>query len=320
MKYYLSILLFLISGFLIGIYGQKYYSDNYDRINRNTITYLNSNEKSLKLDYYDPVENNDQNKPLVVYVHGGGFAGGKRDEPKIIDFCERIAKKGYAVASVSYTLMMKGKGFGCDQPASTKMNVFYETAREINQAIKFLIVKSDSLNIDSEMIILSGSSAGAEAIINAAYWKKTQEGVLNDNFKFAGVISMAGALPNIDWVNSSSAIPTQLFHGTCDNLVPYDEAPHHYCSGNEPGYLMLYGSYSIMKKLQKIGKPFYMVTGCGGGHEWNDRPWTSEFKDVIEFLYNDVYLGTERQIHIINKEKIDNENCINPHHFKFCNK
>ncbi|MCX2742296.1 alpha/beta hydrolase fold domain-containing protein [Mangrovivirga sp. M17] len=320
MKHYLSLLLFMIPGFLTGIQAQKYYTDNFNRIDRNTLTYLRNNEQILELDYYDPVENDDMNKPLVVYVHGGGFGGGMRNEPKIIDFCERIAKKGYAVASVSYTLMMKGKGFGCDQPASTKMNVFYETAKEINHAIKFLIEKGDSLNINSEMIILSGSSAGAEAIVNSAYWKKTQEGILDEDFKFAGVISMAGAIPNIDWVNDSTAIPTQLFHGTCDNLVPYDEAPHHYCGGNQPGYLMLYGSYSIMKKLQSLGKPFYMVTGCGGGHEWNDRPWTSEFDDVIEFLYQDVYLGKNRQIHIINMEKNNNNNCVNPRHFNFCNK
>ena len=55
----------------------------------------------LMLDLYLPPV--DGRPPLVVWIHGGGWRGGSRKNPKILD----ITEHGYALASISYRLTDK---------------------------------------------------------------------------------------------------------------------------------------------------------------------------------------------------------------------
>lgn len=238
-------------------------------------------------------------RPVLVYVHGGGFSGGRRDSPNHLAFCERFAEKGWATATISYHLTMKGQSFSCDQPVQNKIRTIFEAAKNIHQAVAFLIENQEEYAIDPDQIVIAGSSAGAEAAIHAVYWKKTMETVLPPDFRYAGVISMAGALLDQRWITAASAVPTALFHGACDNLVPYGNAPHHYCEANQTGFMMLYGSYSIAMRLRSLDKSYYLMTDCGGGHEWNEYPIREKYVYMIEdFLESEVLDGKFRQTHL----------------------
>jgi hypothetical protein len=128
---------------------------------------------------------------------------------------------------------------------------------------------------------------------------------------------MAGALLNLDWVNAESAIPGQFFHGTCDNLVPYGEAPHHYCGPSDPGYMTLYGAKAIADKQEALGRGFYLYTACTGRHEWAGKPMTHNVDEVTDFLYHDVLMGQKRQIHLV----VDGGQAVCPEEypdFEFC--
>ena len=105
---------------------EKYVGQIYADLVKSTHTYADT----LKLDFYTAKENkSDETRPLVILVHGGGFSGGKRDNPMEVQFAQALATKGYAVASMSYNLTCKGKpsGFGCACPASEKMVTFKQT-------------------------------------------------------------------------------------------------------------------------------------------------------------------------------------------------
>ena len=108
-----------------------------------------------------------------------------------------------------------------------------DAAKNINQAAKFLIDRKKDLGIDINKMVVSGSSAGAEAILNLTYVYENK--ILAKEFKYAGVIAMAGAITSIEKISTKTAIPTLLFHGTKDKLVPYNIAPHHYCKKNKKG-------------------------------------------------------------------------------------
>ena len=54
---------------------------------------------------------NEIAKPVVIFVHGGGFFTGKRNETNIEDFCKFLAKEGYLVVNMDYRLTLKGRGF-----------------------------------------------------------------------------------------------------------------------------------------------------------------------------------------------------------------
>lgn len=293
------VLLLLIAG--IGtLSAQRYASQQFQQVDKQTLPYATVDGEILFIDLYRPMGDTEMNKPLILYVHGGGFSGGKRDENNLIAFAEDFAKKGYAVASISYRLTMKGKSFSCDQPAQNKIRTFQAAAQDIRQATKFILDRRQEWGINPTQIVLAGSSAGAEAVVHAAYWKMedlpANTVALPADFRYAGVISMAGAIVNLQLINETTAIPTLLFHGTCDNLVPYATAPHHYCQVGDVGYLILHGARSIADRLHELGKPYYLFTACNGRHEWAGKPLSDYRHIMLDFMYNDILRKSYRQI------------------------
>ncbi len=300
--------------------AQERYLDSLFSVRMETFTYAQKPDETLDMDVYMPQENSETQRPVLLYVHGGGFSGGQRNGERGNRFFRQLAQKGYVVATMSYTLTMKGKSFSCDQPTPNKIKTFRAVGNDIARATQFLNSKSTELGIDTTQLVLAGSSAGAEAVLHAAYWSETRvaEGtsLLSETFRYAGVISMAGALVSLDWVTAESAIPTQLFHGTCDNLVPYGEASHHYCQVGEPGYMPLYGPEAITDKLRELGKSYYLYTVCRGRHEWAGRPLANNVAEITDFLYHDVLQQQKRQIHTIQASAGDD--CPDYPVFNYC--
>jgi len=267
----------------------RYQQPIFQQVQRTTMAYAKKEGETLELDFYSPVKDMVTDRPLILYVHGGGFAGGSRDEPRYTGYCQRMAERGYAVASMSYRLTMRGKSFSCDQPADNKIKTFQLAVEDIRSATNFLLERKEMLGIHPGQIILVGSSAGAEAVLHAAYWTDDQllprSPKLPDGFMYGGVVSLAGAMVDIQDITKESAIPTLLYHGTCDNLVPFDAAPHHYCDEDAVGYLPLYGANAIARRLDQIGGSYHLVASCGGRHEWNDRPLFEHVDELSEVCY-----------------------------------
>ncbi|GAB1858160.1 hypothetical protein MHTCC0001_29970 [Flavobacteriaceae bacterium MHTCC 0001] len=188
---------------------------------------------------------------------------------------------------------MKNIGLGCDVRAKDKIKAFNKASEDISYAVEFLLKNKRKFSINTDKIILSGTSSGAEAILNVTYNFKNK--ILPKKFKFAGVISMSGALTSLENITGSTAIPTQLFHGTSDNLVPYHVSAHHFCKENEPGYLLLYGSRIIADRLKGLGKSYYLVSSIGAPHHWSSSPMDNNFNDILDFLYFDVLKEGMRQ-------------------------
>ncbi|WP_299061485.1 DUF1749 domain-containing protein [uncultured Polaribacter sp.] len=275
--------------------AQTLYLDSVSKVSKKTYTYKKYNDKKLKLDFYKP-KKIKKNLPLIIYVHGGGFAGGKRDVNHIVDFANNLAKRGYAVASVSYRLTMQKLGFGCNTKASEKIKAFNNASEDISFAINYILENNRKFKINKTKIILLGSSAGAEAILNLAYIYDQK--ILSEKFKFAGLISMAGATISQEKINKQNAIPTLLFHGIKDKLVPYNIAPHHYCKKNDVGYLILYGSRAIADRLKVLNKPYFLYTIKEGNHGWCVRPLYECSKEILDFMYFDVLKNKKRQTEI----------------------
>ncbi len=248
-------------------------------------------EGELALDVYNAGGSAD--RTLLLFVHGGGFSGGSRDSEDVVQFCRNIANQNFVVVSISYELKMKGRGFGCDIPAHEKINVFRDAALDVARATRFLLDKRDDIGFNR--IVLAGSSAGAETVLHLAFWKEAQQG-LNRN-TYSGVISFAGALVDLDLIQKDNAIPAMLIHGTCDNLVPYGSAPHHYCDYPDPGYLQLHGAGAIASQYQELGKSYALYTVCGGNHDWASIPMRDMTVEIGEFIRSYVENGTTGQVH-----------------------
>lgn len=308
--------LLIIAVSFTGYCQERYTEPYFDEISVETLTYATKNGENLDLDIYLPQADAETERATLIFVHGGGFSGGQRNQKNIVEFCTRMANYGYVVASLSYRLTRKGKpeGFGCDCPANDKLNTFYAAVEDIQDATFFLIENRHQFSIDPQKIILAGSSAGAESVLNTAYQPPYCYGLDSGPVSIAGVISMSGAIPDTTVLYEDSAVPSLLFHGTNDRLVPYGSAPHHYCNKTDVGYLMLHGSHSIAEKLNKLGTPYWLHTTCGAGHEIHSKPLDDYFDVVVDFCYTYVIQKKGEQRHtIIKSDSGTNKN--NPYNF-----
>jgi acetyl esterase/lipase len=106
--------------------------------------------RPLKLDLFLPPRSFAGPRPLVVYVHGGGWmAGGPRrsaayaDWPRVL---AALAARGYVVATVSYR-------FSKEAPSPAAI-------QDVKAALRWLRAKSGTYNIDPARAAIWGQSAG----------------------------------------------------------------------------------------------------------------------------------------------------------------
>jgi predicted esterase len=271
-----------------------------------TYTYAIKGKDTLKLDVYTP--NNlkpTDSLPTLLWIHGGGFEVGSRDNELDGKLCDYIASNGYIGVSISYRLLRKNteSHFGCDCDNDIKLNTFKEAILDYFDAANFIVHNSKSLQVDRTKILAGGSSAGAEVVLNASFMREYFIDNLQtyNDVKFAGVFSLAGALINTNYITKQNAVPTVLFHGTDDDLVPFATAPHHYCESSKQGYLILDGSSVIAKKLEDLETSYLFYIVKGAKHEIATVPF-EEMDNVLDFFRKTVLNDQIIQTKII-KEK-----------------
>ena len=182
--------------------------------------------------------------PLVVFLHGGGFFAGSRNQPVNQEFCESLLQFGICVASMDYRLLQQGRGFHCYISIEEKRTAIAADSSDLKSAIQAL------QQYHRGAIIIAGSSAGAHAVLHAAYFA----GLQNVN----GVISICGAMePDCNFPET----PLLSFHGMCDALVPFGEAEHHFCAKNTPGAMVLQGGGALAKCLPNVELHSYLNAG-----------------------------------------------------------
>ncbi len=249
-------------------------------------TYFNNDSITVDLDIRLPEVPPEGGSPLVIYVHGGGFSNGDRDGGHKL--AQYLAGHGIACASITYTLYMEGKSFGCDGVLSEKVRAIQIAASQLWLATAYLNKYSDQFNIDTARVFIAGSSAGAETVLHAAHWDREMMQIFEHNlsptFRYAGVISGAGAIMDLNLISTENMIPTMLFHGDADQLVPYGVAAHHYCPPDSPGWLMLFGSQAIAQHLQELEGTCQLTSFVGGDHSFAGAYFYQEQQPVVDFI------------------------------------
>ncbi|HBC89592.1 MAG TPA: lipase [Lentisphaeria bacterium] len=109
------------------------------------LEYSKPQGKSMTLDLFIP-ENAKGKLPLIVWIHGGGWTSGNKENPPALLFI----KKGYAVASINYRLSQQA--------------VFPAQIQDCKAAIRFLRAKAPEYNIDPDRIGVWGGSAGGHLV------------------------------------------------------------------------------------------------------------------------------------------------------------
>ena len=268
-----------ISLFLIALVSMNTWAQN-SEIQISSHTY----KDTLQLDFYKPFVKSAEPRPLMVLMHGGGFAEGNRNGGDELKFCQAMAEKGYAVASISYRLTRKNDPFNCDCDTDKKIFSFVSACEDLSDAVHFMN-NEKSLIFDRNTIVLVGSSAGAEAILHSAFMSHDYRFNHIAEFTISGVISFSGAISNAAYINENNAVPALLIHGKKDKLVPFATAAHHYCTENKAGYLMLDGPKTMASRLKKKGGSYILAYDPEGGHDWASDAY-KEIELVSRFMKN----------------------------------
>lgn len=112
---------------------------------------------SLFLDVYEPTGDATQGRPVIIWIHGGGFrTGSVRTQGYIVDYCNRFAKRGYVCVSIDYRL----RDAAAMPTQADEFPALQDAARDANAAISWIKEHAATYRIDPNLIFISGGSAG----------------------------------------------------------------------------------------------------------------------------------------------------------------
>lgn len=265
----------------------------------NRITYAIKGPDTLWFDHYKPRA--APNGMSVLFVHGGAFTGG--DPANQTPMADGLTKLGYNVFVIKYRLYLKGKSFGCETATPEKLKAIQMAVEDAGDATKYLTAHAAALQVDTTKLFIAGSSAGAEAILNLVYNPFVRKGdKIYKPFPYAGALSFAGAVLDINNLDTRLPLPLFLMHGTNDQLVPYGTSAHRFCKAVDAGWMMMFGAHTLYEEMQKRNWPVVLYTYEGKGHEVSNYMFR-KFKEMDEFMKNAVQGWNTPMTHIVVKKE-----------------
>jgi len=157
-------------------------------------------------------------KPAIVFVHGGGFRGGDKQQTMYIRMCQSFAEAGYVAFSVNYRLSSQGK---------ITLSVLDRAVCDVLTAFRWIVAHSDDYDIDTTKMLIAGDSAGGGIVVNTAYSDEGRKMIV-------GCINLWGGLPfspsdpeadryghPVNYYPIPSDTPPMcIFHSKGDDIIP----------------------------------------------------------------------------------------------------
>lgn len=135
-------------------------------------------------DLYAPNVTSTAKMPVIIYVHGGGWSGGDKDN--VAEKPSFFTNKGYVFVSVNHRLSPKA--------------TYEEMADDISLAVKWIYENADNYQLDNTKINLMGHSAGGHLVMligtNPKYLYKV--GLSQDSLK--SIVNLEGPLDLTDFI------------------------------------------------------------------------------------------------------------------------
>lgn len=283
------------------VYGQV---DPYEVVEVNNLV-------DISLDFYEPVGDNLEKRPLVVSIYGGAFLFGTKEDSDVQAWCDSLTRRGYACAAINYRL-----GLNLTSPRSAYRAV-YRAVQDLRAAIRYLEEDPDNLGfrVDPDNIFAEGQSAGAITAIHTAFLSEDERptatfadnlsidegsdlGCLDcsgNNFiqpvKIKAILSMWGAVENLLFIDEDEVTPMLMVHGDGDPVVPYGTGRPF----SSPFFPTVHGSSIMQPRLDEVGfyNEFYPYIG-NMQHTVYGEPiagtfptenWLPIFENSQKFLY-----------------------------------
>jgi len=288
-----SLLIALLTAFTLSASAQcngRYKNVQFDSLNvTSDIQYgqsvnLEGDTVDLLLDVYEPVGDTLNERPLIIFAHGGSFTSGSKTNGAIQEISRRMAKRGFVTASINYRLTSAGN-------LADSVKIVKETimaAQDGKAALRFFrkdaAVNGNQFRIDMDQMFFGGNSAGAILALHLAYAEYEDTTVMNDEIEtlanevggFEGnsgnpgyssdvdaVVNMSGALKNAAYLDVNDQ-PLLSLHGTNDQTVPYDRGQVYQSIPFQ--LITVEGSSLIHERADTVGVTNRLKTFYNAGH------------------------------------------------------
>lgn len=154
---------------------KKYRYDSLLNIYYGSAVNFNGGVDSLYMDIYLPKCDDISHKskrPLMIWIHGGSFLAGDKNDPGIQDLCKQFAKRGYVTASIDYRLgfISDDVFWQCSYPnyacvfatdSAEWARAYFRAVQDGKGALRYLINRYQPFRIDTSNVFIAGESAGA---------------------------------------------------------------------------------------------------------------------------------------------------------------
>lgn len=161
---------------------KKYTYDSILNIRYGTATNFAGGSDTLKMDLFLPKcddPSQSSKRPLLVWIHGGSFLAGDKNDQSIQFLCRQFAKRGYVTASIDYRLgfVSDDVNWQCNYPnyncvfasdSSEWVRAYYRAVQDGKGALRYLINRNALYRIDVNNVFVAGESAGAFVALGAA--------------------------------------------------------------------------------------------------------------------------------------------------------
>lgn len=155
--------------------------------------------------YRPPGGDRVEGKPLVVFIHGGGWVIGSVDTHDGI--CRHLARHGgCAVASVEYRLSPEHRWPG--------------PLEDCERALGYLIAHAPALSIDASRVILAGDSAGGNMATIIANAESAAGSAIIGQILFYPVTDLTASLPSYRRIQGGFPLVAESMLWFRDHYVP----------------------------------------------------------------------------------------------------
>lgn len=255
-------------------------------------------EKFRRFDWYEPAGDTTAFRPLIIWLHGGGFKFGKKKSGGLPLWSKTFARRGYTCAAINYRLSNK-------HPLKNYADLVEgcaDAVADVNKAIRYFKENYRQFRIDTQRIVLGGNSAGGMIALQAVYSSPREMAQLvhrgdsvsatahlHNPEKVAGIINCWGALFNLQWLQNAR-VPIVSVHGKKDRVVPF--------AANKDG---MYGSEFIRRTADSLHIPNALKVYDGYGHELQKhfnplfagpaarKRWAEAGAFAAAFLYEELF-------------------------------
>lgn len=251
----------------------------------------------LGMDLYFPTNVTNERRPVVMYVHGGGWQMGDKTMVSIIPGPTELLRHGYVVASINYRLAPK--------------YTFPAMIEDAKCAVRFLRAHAKNFNLDPDRIGVIGDSSGGHLVALL--------GLTDSSAGFNGLCEWSNATARVQAVvdlygPSDFVVARSNLNDTAISLMktafaaagPNDPvlkraSPVTYISSNAPPFLILHGnrddlvpmwqSEILYNKLKAAGDSatFVVITNFSHGYTplgLKSHPTFDELANIIADFYD----------------------------------